>query len=689
MSDHSDHENDGEADETRERNGDGETEQEDKIVQDMQRTFDRRSFNDTRKQNQPAEYGVVEEVYCQNFMCHEKLRIKLGPLINFIIGHNGSGKSAVLTALTLCLGVKATATNRGASLKNFIKEGQENAMLSVKIKNQGDSAYQRDVYGDSIIVERHFSRAGSTSFKIKNADGRVVTTKRSELEDMLDFLGLQLDNPLNVLSQDLARQFLSSSTPKDKYKFFMRGTQLEQLDRDYSLMFDYIDQTEAKLLDRKEDIDVLKRNMEAAEQKKKLMDQANTIRSRIAQLQWMHAWAQVEVVERELTDAEKNIVKAERDVEVKKADADAKRTIYEGKNADWEAAKAVRAEAAEQLRPAVEQRESVKAEDEKIRAQLIEHSTQRRHIQTDLGSAQKDVDKCKELIAQEQARVENASGPAQAAKLQELEESRADVEAKRADLDKLDRRSLDKDNADALANSLKKRDIMNAASEVLEERRQQLQVARGSANNEMRGFHPSMPSLLKTIASDTRFKEKPIGPLGLYVKLRPEWKDWASIIETIFGLTLESFIVTNGHDQSILRQILSRNHMHFDIYIGDSRPLDISQHDPQPKLVNNTYDTLLNVLVIDHPAIRNLFIINQSAEQTVLIQNRRDGLKFMFDQNNTSRSRQHVKNVVCMHDSIRNEGVRLARTANGQKSDRIREWTKNLRMKTNIEEEIR
>ena len=73
------------------------------------------------RENMASEQGVIEEVFCRNFMCHAKLRIKLGLLINFIIGHNGSGKSAVLTALTMCLGGKATATNRGASLKSLIK----------------------------------------------------------------------------------------------------------------------------------------------------------------------------------------------------------------------------------------------------------------------------------------------------------------------------------------------------------------------------------------------------------------------------------------------------------------------------------------------------------------------------------------------------------------------------------------
>ena len=76
-------------------------------------------------ENEAADNGIIETVTCTNFMCHAFLEISLGPLINFIIGHNGSGKSAVLTAITVCLGGKATATNRGQNLKSFIKEGEE------------------------------------------------------------------------------------------------------------------------------------------------------------------------------------------------------------------------------------------------------------------------------------------------------------------------------------------------------------------------------------------------------------------------------------------------------------------------------------------------------------------------------------------------------------------------------------
>ena len=67
------------------------------------------------------------------FMCHTHLTIKLGPSINFIIGRNGSGKSAALAALTISLGGKAAATNRGASLKSFVQNGKDQATLIVKL----------------------------------------------------------------------------------------------------------------------------------------------------------------------------------------------------------------------------------------------------------------------------------------------------------------------------------------------------------------------------------------------------------------------------------------------------------------------------------------------------------------------------------------------------------------------------
>lgn len=244
--------------------------------------------------NIPAEHGILERVECYNFMCHNHFSVELGPLINFIVGKNGSGKSAILTAITLCLGGKASATNRGQSLKSFIKEGKENASIIVRIKNQGDGAYLPEDYGKSIIVERHFTKTGTSGFKIKNEQGRIISTKKAELDAITDYFSLQIDNPMNVLSQDMARQFLSTSSPAEKYKFFVKGVQLEQLDQDYRLIEESVDQIEEKLRTQEPNLQFLQNQRDMAKKKLELSDQQGMLRERIRHYRSQVGWAQVE-----------------------------------------------------------------------------------------------------------------------------------------------------------------------------------------------------------------------------------------------------------------------------------------------------------------------------------------------------------------------------------------------------------
>jgi hypothetical protein len=48
--------------------------------------------------------------------------------------------------------------------------------------------------------------------------GRVVSTKKEELIAIHEHFGLQMDNPLVVLTQETAKKFLNSSKPHELYQ---------------------------------------------------------------------------------------------------------------------------------------------------------------------------------------------------------------------------------------------------------------------------------------------------------------------------------------------------------------------------------------------------------------------------------------------------------------------------------------
>ena len=160
------------------------------------------------------------------------------------------------------------------------------------------NAYLPDEFGDSIIVERHFTRSGTSGFRIKSHLGRLVSTKKADLDSITDYFALQIDNPMNVLSQDMARQFIGNSSPSEKYKFFVKGVQLEQLDQDYRLMEESINQIDSKLADHQVEMKALESKRDKTRARLALSDRQEGLRSRIRNLRAQMVWAQVEDQER-------------------------------------------------------------------------------------------------------------------------------------------------------------------------------------------------------------------------------------------------------------------------------------------------------------------------------------------------------------------------------------------------------
>ena len=193
--------------------------------------------------------GTVQEMYLENFMCHEQLRVAFGPHLNIITGRNGSGKSAILAGLQVCLGASARATNRGNKIGDLVRnDGGNRAYVSVRLSNRGSDAFEPRTYGTEITVERSIAKKGASTFKIKNDRGKVISTEQGR-EKYLQKFNIQVDNPVCILDQQSAKSFIQGKDDA-KYSFFLKATELEKLQEEYMAL--------------KEQLRIMKNNMEVA-----------------------------------------------------------------------------------------------------------------------------------------------------------------------------------------------------------------------------------------------------------------------------------------------------------------------------------------------------------------------------------------------------------------------------------------
>ncbi|KAB0395800.1 hypothetical protein E2I00_013785 [Balaenoptera physalus] len=530
-----------------------------------------------------ADVGIIESIQLRNFMCHSMLGpFKFGSNVNFVVGNNGSGKSAVLTALIVGLGGKAIATNRGSSLKGFVKDGQNSADISITLRNRGDDAYRASVYGDSIIVQQHISMDGSRSYKLKSETGTVVSTRKEELIGILDHFNIQVDNPVSVLTQEMSKQFLQSKNEGDKYKFFMKATQLEQMKEDYSYIMETKERTKEQINQGEERLTELKRQCLEKEERFQSIAGLSTMKTNLEYLKHEMAWAVVNEIEKQLNAIRDNIKIGE------------------------------------------------------DRAARLERKTEEQQVRLDEAEKKyKDIQDKLEKISQET----NARAP-------ECMALKADLTSKKRTYNEAEvlynrslneYRALKKDDEQLCKRieELRKRREELDVKNTLNYNQRQLKELKDSKTDRLKRFGPHVPALLEAIDDAYRrghFTYKPVGPLGACIHLRDP--ELALAIESCLKGLLQAYCCHNHADERVLQALMKRFYPP-----GTSRPQIIVS-----EFRNDVYDvrhraayhpefpTVLTALEIDNAVVTNSLIDMRSIETVLLIKNNSVARKVMQSQ---------------------------------------------------------
>ncbi|KAG5637884.1 hypothetical protein H0H81_002847 [Sphagnurus paluster] len=575
-----------------------------------------------------ADHGIIERIEMHNFMCHKYLTFDFGPQINFIIGHNGSGKSAVLSAITVALGGKSNSTGRGTGLKSFIKEGQSVAEVTITLKNQGDEAYKPKEYGKSVIVTRRFSKEGQASWKIKNEKGVVLHTKKEELSAICDHMNIQVDNPLNVLTQDLtrfaldsARQFLSASHATDKYKFFLRGTQLSQLSEEYETCLSNIKQTSQVLTQKKAAIPDLKIAFDDATDRFREAAKAREQKQKADELKKELAWAHVKGKQIEMENKTHAVVKLKTRLPRIQKGIDEANAAFEAATQEV-ALYETQVEEVGDLEELNRERDRLQRLIRDNKKLIADFNSDCKTMEQSSNLVDKQIEELDKKIATETKRMEANTQAKHDETQRRLEGAKNDVDAAQSEQERIAAEIRD---LEASADAVKKEgEDSNKSLEAIKAEiancQGMIQRAKDAEKNNLIPYGNNIKAVLEEIKKSNWIGDPPVGPMGLYVKAKDP-KTWGNLLRNQLSGYLTGFVLTNGNDRDNLKRILSKygNH-HTTIIISEKDIFDYSSGEPPRE-----YLTVLRALEISDPFVLRVLINQVRIERQLLAQRRDEG----------------------------------------------------------------
>ena len=363
---------------------------------------------------------------------------------------------------------------------------------------------------------------------------------------------------MNVLTQDMARQFLSNSTPQEKYKFFMKGTQLEHLDGDYLQIEQSIDRIDQDLAKSLADVGRYEEEARKAKTTLALSDKNESLRAKMKDVGYQMAWAQVEEVEKQLQLINNGIARIAEEIAAaeRKAEACAGRFT----TADQAHDDAVRQveELKASLLPYEERKDMARRAFDEVKEEALSVQSQQRAIKDGIRRAKAEAKSTEEKIQEEYRRLEEINGGSNARRLAEMDEKRSELasarsrreehEAGLSDLQAEQRRALQSLEQSKDPIPIKRREV-----QACEDRLNRLIKDQGKQDG---AYHTNLPRLLRSIREDGTFQQMPVGPIGYHVRLMKP--GWSSILEKSFGAVLNTFIVMSKGDQTKLSSMMAR-----------------------------------------------------------------------------------------------------------------------------------
>ncbi|XP_025205061.1 structural maintenance of chromosomes protein 6 [Melanaphis sacchari] len=522
-------------------------------------------FSQTNSQYNDEDWynGSIKSITLENFMCHSNFHLTLNPRINFISGLNGSGKSAIQTALVVGFGARAITTNRASSLKSLIKYGQSSATVSITIANSGEGngdcgPYRPEVYGKQITIVRQITES-STTYKFLNENNKVVKGYKNELKNLTIHFNILVDNPICVMNQVMVKTFHKSANPSAKYDLFYRAISAnvynENIEETKLIAKEYSE----KLENIKSVLTQCYKEVSEYETYEKKSKQLETLKNNKFSYENEYAWYIVQQREKtyeeclhqieslkcslsENTDKtnilEQNIKTSSETLMEKKNELNNIENTHANNHIVYMKTKK---ELQEKINEFDSMKQSIRKYDSTLKLLISDRKELEKHIEIERQKGNTNtLAQYKEMLEQ-------------------CEQNFSEVEA--AWKTNMEHEQILRNTVDELKHrigNLKNNEVTPLQRKIGEINRN---INSMSQQEDRINFYGNwMPQLVKNIEiafNQNKFIKKPIGPIGAYIKVNNN--KWIFSIENFLGRgTLRTFLVDNFTDNKVLQSIMDR-----------------------------------------------------------------------------------------------------------------------------------
>ncbi|KAM0892903.1 hypothetical protein ACQ4PT_025453 [Festuca glaucescens] len=575
--------------------------------------------------------GTISRIRLENFMCHSSLHIELGEHVNFITGQNGSGKSAILTALCIAFGSRAKSTQRAAALKDFIKTGCSHATVVVDINNQGEDAFKPEVYGNLIILERRITESTSSTL-LKDQHGKKVAHRKDDLNEIVEHFNIDVENPCVIMSQDKSREFLHSGNDKDKFKFFFKATLLQQVNELLETIRDQLNNADSIVQELEKSIKPVMRELDELREKIKNMEHIEEIAHDIDNLKKKLAWSWVYGVDKQIEEQTVKLQKLKERIPACQERIDRSTAVIDELKKEL----IEKEEIVNSLRDKTREVNMMKKSMEDKIAEVVKQTIE---LEAEHVRGTRLLEKMNVQLKKLQAQLHDFQTQHMQMTQAEASQIEEDMKTIQGEIDNLHSsvtrlREEEKKFSEELSGIQKS--ITDITKEITEndsrfqQLKSQINDLQHRQSNKVTAFGgPRVLNLLETIESSyRRFKNPPIGPIGAHLKLASEF--WSVAVDCACGRLLDAFIVSCHKDLQILRECANKVHYgYLQIIIYDfTRPRLLI---PDHRLPTTEHPTVLSVIQSENDTVVNVLVDQGNAERQVLVRDYEVGKSVAFD----------------------------------------------------------